>query len=159
MKKRILTIISPMQARKGYRFIFDGAPAPCLSCGYLSACAENLEVGRIYEVLKVMKKSLECRLHGGKGQVVEVSEAVHDANIRSQAAMPDVVLRFEPLECGLDSCPESGRCRPLGLRPGDRCRVVRVGGAAPCPAGLGLTSVLLERELQPSGTSPQTRQS
>ena len=126
--------------------MFDGLARPCLICDYQNACVGNLEVGRLYMVQNVMKKTLQCRLHEGEGRVVEVIESLYDVNIRSQAAMPDVVLRFEPIECTRVGCPEYEECRPVGLQAGDRCRVVKVERAISCPVGLKLTSVQLKRE-------------
>ncbi|WP_455364197.1 UPF0179 family protein [[Eubacterium] cellulosolvens] len=146
MSKGFVTIIGSKQARKGYRFIFDGLARPCLTCDYQNACVGNLEVGRVYMVQKVMKKTLQCRLHEGEGRVVEVIESLYDVNIRSQAAMLDVVLRFELIDCTRVGCPEYEECRPVGLQAGDRCRVVKVERAISCPVGLKLTSVQLKRE-------------
>ncbi len=146
LSKGFVTIIGSKQARKGYRFIFDGLARPCLTCDYQNACVGNLEVGRVYMVQKVMKKTLQCRLHEGEGRVVEVIESLYDVNIRSQAAMLDVVLRFELIDCTRVGCPEYEKCRPVGLQAGDRCRVVKVERAISCPVGLKLTSVQLKRE-------------
>ncbi len=146
LSKGFVTIIGSKQARKGYRFIFDGLARPCLTCDYQNACVGNLEVGRVYEIQKVMKKSLQCQLHEGEGRVVEVIESLYDVNIKSQTAMSDVILRFEQIECTRVDCPEYEKCRPLGLQPGNRCRVVKVGKTVSCFLGLKLTSVQLKRE-------------
>ncbi len=159
MGRAKVTIISPKQARRGYRFIFDGLASPCLPCSYLNACVGNLEVGRIYEVKNVLKKTLECRLHEERGCVVEVDEIVHHANIKPQAAVQDALIRFEPIECETVDCPEYGKCNPVGLRVGDPCKVVAVGEATSCPRGVRLALVQLAREPPPSGTVQRTRRS
>jgi uncharacterized protein (UPF0179 family) len=150
MNKKKITILSPKQAKSGYRFIFEGPTHICLSCNYLNACVNNLESGRIYEIKKVLKKKMDCELHEDAGSVVEVGEIAHTVNIKSQVAVLDALLRFEPIECEKKDCQNIEFCSPQSLKKGDICKILKITKSISCPLGLNLVSVQLERQSQPS---------
>jgi uncharacterized protein (UPF0179 family) len=150
MNKKKITIISPKQAKSGYRFIFEGPTHICLSCNYLSACVDNLESGRIYEIKKVLKKKMDCKLHEDEGSVVEVEEITYPVNMKSQAAVLDAIFRFEPIECEKKECPNNESCIPQSLKKGDICKILEITKSISCPLGLNLVSVQLERQSQVS---------
>lgn len=140
------TVIGEGQAKVGYRFEFKAPAKVCMECERFTSCAESLKPGRVYLVKHVTFKRFACSLHGPDARLVEVEEAVYDANLESRAAMLNALITFQPVECDLP-CPQRGRCRPTGLFEGDRCRIVEVGPTVHCLRGKKLSFVRLLRKL------------
>ncbi len=144
--QNIITIIGKEQARVNYRFQFHGYSNDCKTCKYGKACLNNLEAGRIYAIVKVTEKELECMLHGGKGKVVEVVEGAIKSAIDARMAIQDVLIEYTPIECGLLSCKNYEICSPQGLIRGDRCRIIKIMDTLDCNKGFSLVSVSLQRQ-------------
>lgn len=142
---RKITILGVGQAREGFRFLFEGSPGPCRHCEFFNACSGRLEPGRIYKVISVRGRNLPCRLHGGEAKVVEVEESCIEASLERRLAVEGALISYEPIECGEAGCGQKALCRPLGLRAGDRCKILSVGRGLECPIGLELRLVSLLR--------------
>ena len=144
--RSIITIIGKEQARPNFKFIFNGYSRDCKVCKYSKACLNNLEAGRIYSIVKITKKDLECKLHGGKGRVVEVFEEDIEGAIEARMAIQDALIEFNPISCDLLACETYKKCAPLGLIDGDKCKIIKITGTLDCPKGLGLFSAFFQRQ-------------
>lgn len=142
---RKVTVVGEAQARVSYAFVFNGPANPCFKCKYYKACLEGLERGRVYVVRNVLDKVLECTLHSGAGRLVEIEEGVIEAAVEAKKAILGALIEFREVECGNQACGNRGLCNPVGLRDGDRCRVVEAGGKVTCPLGFRLLFVRLQR--------------
>ncbi|MEM3516199.1 MAG: UPF0179 family protein [Candidatus Bathyarchaeia archaeon] len=141
-----ITIIGKHQARLGYSFLFNKPLTLCLKCKYYKVCMEGLESGRIYVIKKVLKKAIdECKIHFNGGKLIEVEEAKIEANINSKEAILEAIMEFHPIECKNILCKNYSKCSPLGLRNGDKCKVVKVLDKVTCPLGFPLVFVHLQR--------------
>lgn len=118
------SLIPAELAFRGFRFIFEGITDICRSCRLKSACVDGLEEGRVYEVMEIFpKKKFECPLHG---KLILVT--LRRANII--VALPSGVIEgatihYRPIECELVTCKNFQYCRPDGLKPGDKIRLVK----------------------------------
>lgn len=142
---RKVTVVGESQARVGYAFVFNGPAEACFKCKYYKACLEGLEEGRVYAVRSVLDKALDCKLHSGAGRLVEIEEEAIEAAVEEKKAILGALIDFRAVECGNRVCGNRGLCNPVGLRHGDKCRVVKAGGKVICPLGFRLLSVRLQR--------------
>ena len=104
---------------------------------------DKLLPGRIYRVVRVRPRRIECPVHEGGAVVVEVVLDEVEALVDSRKAVEGAVIAFSPLYCGNEECLYRDLCQPLGLFEGDRCKVVRVGEKVECPRGYPLVKVVL----------------
>lgn len=141
-----ITVLGTGQAKEGFRFLFEGPPEPCRDCEFLGACLGRLEPGRIYRVTSVKRKKLPCGLHGGEARVVEVEESCVEASLESRLSMEGASISYRPIGCGEVGCELRALCSPLGLRAGDRCKILSIGERLNCPIGLELRLASLLRQ-------------
>lgn len=147
-RKNIITLISCENAKKGYKFIFEGKTfKECKSCPLFKVCVENLERGRVYEVVDVRSKKHKCKALNTDLAVVEVKEADIEAAIPTSIAVEGALITYRGVDCSEVSCRNYGLCNPLGLKIGDKCKIIKVYGKISCPKGKALTKVLLSRFL------------
>ncbi|MEM0011053.1 MAG: UPF0179 family protein [Candidatus Bathyarchaeia archaeon] len=146
-RKIIVTMLSASQSRVGETFIYKGAGEKCYECKYFNVCAGNLREGRIYKVVNVRKKALNCEAYDIEMRVVDVVEAEINAAIPSKQAIEGVILTFYPQKCEEENCKNYALCLPEGLRESDRCEIVKIYGKLSCPRGLQLMKALLRRVL------------
>jgi uncharacterized protein (UPF0179 family) len=141
-----ITIIGKQQAKIGYVFLFNKPLTLCLKCKYYKICMEGLEAGRIYIVKKVLKRAIEeCKIHFNGGKLVEVEEANIEANINAKEAILGAIIDFHSLDCKNILCKNYVKCAPLGLRNGDKCKIIEVIDKPTCSLGFPLVSVRLQR--------------
>ncbi|RLE50753.1 MAG: hypothetical protein DRJ31_00260 [Candidatus Methanomethylicota archaeon] len=146
MAKRLLTFVGVKQARVGYKFVFEKPLPECKQCDLYHVCMENIEPGRTYVVVGVRSTVHSCPIHEGGVRVVEVQEAEIEAAIKSQIAIEGETITFNPIRCNNTRCPYISLCMPIGLRQGDRCKVLRVSEKIKDPpCGLPLIRVFLQR--------------
>jgi len=146
LKKNIITIIGENQARVGFKFLFHGYSIECEDCEYKKACLNNLEQDRVYEVVKIAKKKLECKLHGNGSRVVEVAEKSVEAAVESRIAIQDAIIEFNLIKCDFMICENYKKCIPMGLSEGDKCKILEVMENIKCPKGNELTLTFLLRQ-------------
>ena len=146
MAKKVLTLIGVRQAKVGYKFVFERLLPECKLCDLYQVCMESLEPGRVYVVIGVRDIFHSCPIHEKGVRVVEVQEAEVEATVKSQFAVEGGIITFNPIKCENADCPYVSLCMPIGLRPGDKCKIVRVGERIKgSPCGLSLVRVLLQK--------------
>lgn len=138
----IITLIGPLQAEVGQRFVYqganDGPDAQCAPCKLHSICF-NLKPGETYEVKAVRSKDHPCYLHeSGTARVVEVATAPHDAILPARGLVAGETFLYPDRECPNRGCALWKRCVGGTARPGYAYRVETVGDMADCPLGLEL---------------------
>lgn len=149
-KKSIITLVGLSQAKIGFSFLNENSLQVCVKCALFRVCAEKLQVGRVYVVIKVRDKMFPCKVHDRGVRVVEVVEADNEANIDRRLAFPSGIITFQPQECDRTSCPNLTKCIPQGLRAGDKCKIVELieQTAVLCPQNRHLVSATLQRILE-----------
>ncbi|MEM1657540.1 MAG: UPF0179 family protein [Candidatus Jordarchaeales archaeon] len=140
--RRFLTLVGSMQAKIGFRFVHYGSAEPCNSCQLKKVCIENLEPGRIYEVVNVRELTHPCTLHENGVRAVEVILSVVPAALEPKQAVKGATIVYRDVECAYN-CTNIDVCKPSALKPGDRCIVEEVNGNIVCPMGKSMKVVLL----------------
>ena len=145
-KDKIITLVPRAFAKKGYKFVFEGKVSEeCKECPLYNVCVKNLEKGRVYEIVNVRNKKHKCKVYGSEVVVVEVREADIEALIKTSLAIEGAIISYSPLNCNEYSCPYFKLCKPLGVKVGDKYKIVKVLEKLKCSRGLSLTRVLLRR--------------
>jgi len=137
-----ITLINKAAAKIGYKFIHEGGTKDCQKCPLKKVCIDNLETGRIYEVVKIRRKEHPCLVHEDKVVIVEVIEAAIEAAIKTRIAIEGVIIRYRPVECD-EKCSNRIICQPRGLERGDRVKIEKIKEKINCPRGLKLVKASL----------------
>ena len=106
---------------------------------------DNLDVGRVYKIIKCREKVLECKIHEVGVKAVEVVESDIPAVLPPKLAMEGVIITYNKQDCDVQECPNFEKCVPNGLLDGDRCQVVKAAEKVKCPRALSLAEVALQR--------------
>ena len=148
--KNKITIVGSKQAREGFTFIHRGPAEKCVECEFRKVCSENLDVNRVYEVVGVRKRQLICTIHEDGARVVEVREVPVRTTIPRREAFEGATFTCKSRGCERADCENYDLCHPLGLEPGDICKVVEVAGKMDCPSDISspLAIVLLRRMVE-----------
>ncbi|RJS93868.1 UPF0179 family protein [Candidatus Bathyarchaeota archaeon] len=144
-KKRIIvTLVGKGQAKIGEVFIHRGPGSKCADCEYFHVCVDNIESGRIYEIIRVRDKTHFCKQYGIEMQVVEVINAKIPAAVFAKQAIQGAIITFRPPACDREECEAYNLCFPEGLKLGDRCEILEVIQNLQCPLGFPRKKVLLQ---------------
>jgi uncharacterized protein (UPF0179 family) len=141
--KRIVTLIGSGQAKIGTVFIHKGPGSKCLDCEYSRVCVQNVESGRVYEIVGVRDKFLPCSQYETEMRVIEVTDAKIPSSLPIKQAIQGAVVVFQAPECGSEECESHELCFPLGLKSGDKCEVLEVTETFQCPLGASRKKVVL----------------
>jgi hypothetical protein len=142
-KKMIISLVGIRQAKEGFVFLHQGPMEECKNCKLFKVCSENLESGRIYEVVGIRDKTFKCKVHDEGVRVVEVQKADTEVSIEKRLAFDGVTITYKQQECQDSSCPNNKVCIPFGLRNGDKCTIFKVGDKVNCPREKHLVRVIL----------------
>ena len=142
-KKAIVTLVGKGQAEAGRLFIHRGPGSKCANCKYSKVCVENVEPGRIYEIIKIRDKTLFCKQYEIEMQVVEVVNAKIPATIPAKQAIQGAIITFKTPVCEEKKCAFYELCFPEGLKSGDRCEILEIIQNVPCLLGSPRKKVLL----------------
>jgi len=146
MENIIVTLVPKAFAKKGCKFVFEGKVSEeCMECPLYNVCVKNLEVGRIYEIVNVRNMKHKCKVYGSEVIVAEVKEADVEALVKTSMAIEGAIISYSPVSCNEHSCPYFKLCKPLGVMPNDKYKIVRVLEKLKCFRGYSLTKVLLRR--------------
>jgi uncharacterized protein (UPF0179 family) len=63
-----------------------------------------------------------------------------ECSVTERTAIEGAVLAYERIVCANAACPNYRTCHPLGLEPGMRVRILKVGAELDCPLGYSLVS-------------------
>lgn len=146
-QKTFITLVSNSQAKEGFIFIHKGSASKCEGCKYFHVCVKNLETGRIYKVLRLREKRVQCELAETGMTVVEVAECEVEAAVLSKQAIEGVIISYQRRNCQAQDCEFLEQCSPKGLLDGDRCEVVKVSESGHCLLGFPLVKASLRRVL------------
>jgi uncharacterized protein (UPF0179 family) len=141
--KRIVTLISSGQAKPGKVFIHKGAGSKCSDCEYHNVCVKNVKPNRVYKIIKVRDKTLQCKQYEVEMKVVEVANAEISASLPAKQAISGAIVSFKTPECQNEACVSFELCCPVGLKDGDRCEVLEVTENLECPEGAPRRKVVL----------------
>lgn len=130
---KILTLIGIKLAKKNQKFLFVGAAEECINCNpsLKTVCLDNLEKGRVYEIMEVRKNAVHpCPVHEGSVIVVEVQKATIQSALDNKLAREGATISFPP-ECDEVSCVNYHFCKPVGIKSGEKYKVIKKLGNLP----------------------------
>jgi uncharacterized protein (UPF0179 family) len=141
--RRIVTLIGSGQAKPGTVFIHKGPGSKCSDCEYSKVCVQNVESGRVYEIVGVRDRFLPCRQYEIEMRVIEVTDAKIPSSLPNKQAIPGAIVIFQAPECRNERCEIYDVCFPVGLKAGDRCEVLEVTETFQCSLGASRKRVVL----------------
>ncbi|HKW42916.1 MAG TPA: UPF0179 family protein [Thermoplasmata archaeon] len=134
-----ITLVGERQARVGHEFVYRGPKPECSPCKVRSACL-NQDVGTRYRITRVRDVIHACLLNEEHARVVEVEAVPPECSLATRTAIEGAVLGYERVVCANAACENYRTCHPVGIEPGMRIRVSRVGAELECPLGYSLVS-------------------
>jgi len=106
----------------------------CKECPYVTVCHGNLTAKRVYVVINVKDKVVDCRISGWRSQLVEVELAAVDAAVNSACAIDGALIRFKPQSCSNLECKKFNACVPQTLTAGATYKVKSIHESFVCPS-------------------------
>jgi uncharacterized protein len=143
--KKIITIVGEKQAKLGFEFIYMGPSSACKGCNFAKVCLEKLEEGQIYEVALTRDKEIPCKVHADRARVVEVVEVDIPLAMDRKDVFEGATIVFKRGDCGDKNCHNTKICLPIGLKNGEKYKIVEVLGPISCSLQKSLVSVLARR--------------
>ena len=145
---RILTLIGVKLAKKNRKFIFSGALPECENCdpSLKSVCLNNLEKGRMYEIIDIRNIIHPCAVHEGGVTVVEVQKAPIKTALDARKVYEGTTISFQYLDCDETSCKNYIFCKPKGIKENVKYKITQIFGNLPhiCEKGKRLKLVELK---------------
>jgi len=110
-----ITLVGSRLATEGQEFVFGGEASGCAGCPYRDQCL-NLSEGTRYRITEVREntQTLECAVHDGGVQAVEVEPAPVRANVHARNAYAGSKVELEG-PCPHTECPSHEYCEPDGV--------------------------------------------
>lgn len=143
----IVTLIGMRMAKPGIEFIFKGESPDCNGCRLKSTCM-NLDRGSRYRVVDIRNPNvLDCSIHEGGVQAVEVVEQPLTVLVESRMALEGSTIYYESIPCNESGCEMFEMCHNPGLVPGNKYIIVTVVGEpeGECKKGYSLKAVEMKR--------------
>lgn len=139
----MITLVSHITAKEGFKFVFTGPLTECLSCRLKPVCVDKLKLGQVYEVVKVYNIVNKCPINDYV-VTVDVKEAEFEVALNRRMAIEGIVVTYSKLTCDKVWCSNYKRCvSNLIVRP-VKVKVIKVAGNVQCPRGLGLSNALVK---------------
>ncbi|RLF21774.1 MAG: hypothetical protein DRJ68_02705 [Thermoprotei archaeon] len=124
--KPITTLVGELQAKPGFRFVFEGPAEVCYKCKLKEVCALKLEPHTIYMVVEVLGKKHRCMLREGWVVVARVVEADVEAYIDAKLAVPDAIITYKRPTCKNSKCKHLEICQTPYVKEGVKYRILEV---------------------------------
>ena len=143
----IITLIGIRMAKPGTEFIFKGKNPDCNGCRFKNSCL-NLEEGGRYKVVGLRNTSpLDCSIHEGGVQAVDVVESPWTVMIESRMAIQGSTIIYEPVHCHENDCEMYEYCHNPGLIPGNKYKILTIIGEpeGKCPRGYSFKLVEMKK--------------
>jgi uncharacterized protein (UPF0179 family) len=103
----------------------------------------NIEPNRVYKIIEVRDKRLQCMQYETEMSVIEVTDAEIPSSLPAKQAIPGAIVTLKASECQNEACVSYELCHPVGLKDGDRCEVLEVTENLECPEGKSQKKVVL----------------
>jgi uncharacterized protein (UPF0179 family) len=113
-----LTFVGQSYAKIGFRFYYTGPNALCpKNCQLYATCHENLDPNKVYQVIEIMKRTLECPkdLHSEKLVLVKVKIPELEVTIPTKEIFEGSIVKYTAINCELEDCPNYQYCTPSEL--------------------------------------------
>lgn len=122
--KEVITLVGEGIAKKGLKFTAIEAPQICRLCNLFDICMKNVIAGRSYEIVEVRGKKHYCKLYEGKLVVVKAIELPMEIVLKKNMAIEGAIIKFSWIECNEMNCALRNLCKPIGLKIGERIKIL-----------------------------------
>ena len=124
----IVTLIGVRMAKPGVEFIYRGKSRDCNGCNLKNTCL-NLDEGGQYKIVSIRNAApLDCLIHDGGVQAVDVVEIPWKVFIESSKAYEGSTIIYEPFECDEKDCEMFEMCQHSGPIPGQKYKILKIIG-------------------------------
>ncbi|MBN1786436.1 MAG: UPF0179 family protein [Candidatus Methanofastidiosa archaeon] len=130
----MMTLIGESMAKVGMKFVFEGTTEVCDTCKLRFTCANNLEKGRVYEIIDVKRMKHFCPKEDAYLTLVEITEPPLEFAIDKRKAILGMTIIYSP-PCNKKRCRNWDQCVPIGIAEGEKVLIKRIKGAIECPEG------------------------
>ena len=141
----IVTLVGELQAKPGFKFIFQGASDACDQCKLREVCVAKLEPNTMYKAVDVLKKKHKCPLREGCVVVAKVVEAEVEALVEAKIAVEDAIITFRRMKCENINCVARDVCQNPYVKEGVKYRILKVESDGVMCNGRKMLKVLLCR--------------
>jgi len=141
----VVTLVGELQAKPGFKFIFQGASEACANCKLREVCVTKLEPNTVYKVVEVLEKRHKCPLREGWVVVAKVVEAEVEALLDAKMAVQDAIITFKRRKCDNVGCAMWSICQSPYVKEGGKYKVLRVEKEGVFCDGKKMLKVLLSR--------------
>ncbi len=146
MARRVITLVTPTQAKKGTVFSVRILPK-CKKCKLYNICVGKLREGVRYQVVEVRKAKHMCPILNDFMYVAIVKEKPITVAIERRKAISGISLCYNSIVCEETSCPYYKYCVNTPIKNGEKIVIKNVLKPIPCSRGFRL--VLVEAEILP----------
>ncbi|MHA1585559.1 MAG: UPF0179 family protein [Promethearchaeota archaeon] len=149
---QLMTFVGKSLAKVGFRFYFKGINQNCpKNCSLYTTCQTNLKPNKVYEVIEVLKRELECPkdLHEEPMRLVRVNEPEIEVALHNKDVYEGSIVNYIPVHCDHEECEYFEFCEPnsLMIKEEDRVKIVKViKKIKDCKNDYHLTIVKIEKK-------------
>ncbi|MEM4519800.1 MAG: UPF0179 family protein [Sulfolobales archaeon] len=136
----MITLISYLTAREGFKFVYAGPSSECLTCRFNYVCNSKLKVGQIYEVVKVYNIRNKCPINEYV-TTVEVKEATLDLAVSRKVSVEGMTLNYVKIVCERIKCSNHPKCVPELIIKPVKIKILKVLNNVDCPKNFELSNV------------------
>lgn len=122
----VLSFVGKSFAQVGFHFYFMGSNPRCPeNCKYFTTCMKNLQPHKVYKIMEVMDRELECpeNFHDEKMILVRVDHPLIEISLHNRDVYEGSVINFEAVHCDQVDCPNIDYCEPSQLLIPDNTKV------------------------------------
>lgn len=121
-------------AKEGMKFVFEGTNEVCDTCKLRFTCTNNLENGRVYEIIGVRKMKHYCPKEEAYLTLVEIIEPPLAFAVDKRKAITGMTFIYS-VPCGKKRCRNWDICIPIGISEGEKIVIKRIIQNVECPEG------------------------
>ena len=147
-----MTFVSEENAKLGFAFYFHEIHSECpKTCQLFTTCQGNVAPHKVYEVVEVLKRKLDCvkGFHEEPMVLVRIQEPEIFVSMYNRDIYEGSIVKFSPIHCDHEECPHIDHCDPNSLlvQATQKVKIVQVvEKIKKCPRELALSVIKLEKK-------------
>ena len=122
----IVTLVGIRMAKPGLEFIFKGNVPDCNGCRFKNSCL-NLTKGARYKVVSLRNTApMDCSIHEGGVQAVDVIETPWTVMVESRMAISGSTIIYKPIHCNETECEMIKFCNNPGPAANKKYKILNI---------------------------------
>ena len=113
-----MTFVGQTYAKQGFTFYFHEIHPECpKSCQLFTTCQGNIDPHKVYEVVEVLQRTLDCpkSFHEESMVLVRIQEPEIVVSMYNRDIYEGSIVKFSPIHCDHDDCQWIDQCDPNSL--------------------------------------------